>query len=140
MSKLFVVFAVAACHSSPSPTPAPAKGPLTAEAQIAHGKELYVARCAKCHGDTGRGTAKGPAVVGAEAFPLEPRSGAKRDAKFHTAADVFAWTTKNMPEDAPGGLSTEEYLAIFAFDLTANGVKLTHPLDAATAQATVLHP
>ena len=60
--------------------------------------------------------------------------------EFRTAADVFAWASKHMPGDAPGSLSTDQYLAIFAFDLTANGVKLEAPLDAAKAQATVLHP
>ena len=79
-------------------------------------------------------------MVGAEAFPLDPRPGAKRDVQFHTAADIFAWTTKHMPADAPGTLSTDEYLAIFAFDLTANKVELEAPLDGPTAQAIVLHP
>ena len=79
-------------------------------------------------------------VVGKEAFPEKPRPGAKRDVDFHTAADVFAWASKNMPAKAPGSLTTDEYLAIFAFDLTANGVKLDKPLDGPAAQAIVLHP
>jgi cytochrome c len=113
---------------------------LTATAQIDQGKQLYVENCAKCHGDAGQGTDKGPPVVGNEAFPQSPRPGAKRDVEFHTAADVFAWATKHMPGDAPGSLTTEQYLAIFAFDLTANGVKLDQALDGPAAQAIVLHP
>jgi len=100
-----------ACGSSSAPkastSPAPAAG-LTVTAQIDRGKELYVAKCASCHGDGGQGTDKGPPVVGKDAFPLEPRAGAKRDVKFHTAADVFAWATQHMPADAPGTLSTDE--------------------------------
>ncbi len=130
---------VACSHKSSAPPPA-APTPQTADAQIAEGKELYGAKCSRCHGDAGQGTKEGPPVVGAEAFPLDPRPGAKRDVKFHTAADVFAWTTKHMPANAPGSLSTDQYLAIFAFDLTANGIKLEQPLDAAKAQATVLYP
>ena len=53
---------------------------------------------------------------------------------------MFAWTTERMPGDAPGTLETDEYLAIFAFDLTANGVKLSAPLDGPAAAAIVLHP
>jgi hypothetical protein len=53
---------------------------------------------------------------------------------------VFAWTVKHMPDDAPGSLATDQYLAIFAFDLTANGIKLDKPLDGPAAQAVVLHP
>ncbi|HEY4240374.1 MAG TPA: c-type cytochrome [Kofleriaceae bacterium] len=136
-----LLLAAAACHHDAAPTtvtPPAAGGGATA--QIERGKQLYVDKCAKCHGDAGQGTDKGPPVVGKDAFPLEPRAGAKRDAKFHTAADVFAWATVHMPGDAPGTLSTDEYLAIFAFDLTANGVKLDHPLDGPTAQGIVLHP
>jgi polar amino acid transport system substrate-binding protein len=114
--------------------------PKTAQAQIDEGKKLYVANCAKCHGDAGQGTKDAPPVVGKDAFPLDPRPKAKRDAKFHTAADVFTWASKNMPAKKPGTLKTEEMMAIFAFDLTANGIKLDKPLDAAAAQKIVLHP
>ncbi len=130
-----------ACHhneTEPPRSPQPAAGSLAA--QIDQGKQLYGEKCARCHGDAGQGSAKAPPVVGKDAFPEKPRSGAKRDVDFHTAADVFAWTAKNMPGGAPGSLSTDQYLAIFAFDLTANGVKLDKPLDAAAAQAIVLHP
>jgi cytochrome c len=130
--------AVVACHHEPAPQAPAAGGP--ASAQIDRGKQLYVAHCAKCHGDAGQGTAGGPPVVGKDAFPQHPRPGAKRDVEFHTAADVFAWASKNMPEDAPGSVSGDDMLAIFAFDLTANGVSLTKPLDGAAAQAIVLHP
>jgi len=134
-----VVLALAACHHDAAPPAKPA-GP-TVTAQIDQGKQLYVEKCAKCHGDAGQGVAdKGPAVVGKDAFPLEPRTGQKRDAKFHTAADVFTWAIKNMPGDDPASLTTDQYFAIFAFDLTANGIKLDHPLDGPSAQAIVLHP
>ena len=110
------------------------------ESQIAAGKKLYTEKCANCHGDAGQGSKKAPPVVGKDAFPLDPRPGQKRDVKFHTAADVFGWATKHMPPKKPGTLSTDEWLAIFAFDLAANGVKLEQPLDGAKAQAIVLHP
>lgn len=112
------------------------------EAQIERGKKLYVAKCASCHGDAGQGNAaKGvPPVVGKEAFPLKPRAKQKRDVDFHTAADVFGWATKHMPVKNPGSLTTDEYLAIFAFDLTVNHVALEQPLDGAAAAKIVLHP
>ena len=144
ISMLGFVLVVAACHHGSKTPPA---GPPTGggggdalAAQVDQGKALYVANCASCHGDAGQGTDKGPPVVGADAFPLHPRDGAKRDVDFHTAADIFAWATKNMPADNPASLTTDEYLAIFAFDLTANGVALTAPLDGPAAQAIVLHP
>ena len=138
---------IVACGDKPAPQN-PATGETTAAvgdgeavaAQIARGQELYGARCARCHGDGGQGTEKGPKVVGEGAFPLDPRPGAKRNVPFRTAADVFAWASKAMPGDEPGTVSTEDMLAIFAFDLTANGVKLTAPLDGPAAAAIVLHP
>lgn len=141
MRFLPLVILVGCSSSSPKPVAeatAPTSDPVAA--QIAQGKDLYVANCAKCHGDAGQGTKDGPLVVGAEAFPLQPRAGAKRDVPFHTAADVFTWAAANMPGDNPGSLSTEQLLAVFAFDLTANGVTLTAPLDAAAASKIVLHP
>jgi cytochrome c len=135
---LVPVLLIACHHNEPPRGPEPAAGTVTA--QIEQGKQLYVEKCARCHGDAGQGSAKAPPVVGKDAFPEKPRPGAKRDVDFHTAADVFAFASKTMPGGAPGSLSTEQYLAIFAFDLTANGVQLDKPLDAAAAQAIVLHP
>src|SRR5881394_3415011 len=107
MKRLSIVLLVAACSHTPSkpaetttPTTPAAADPVAA--QIEEGKGLYVANCAKCHGDAGQGTKEAPAVVGKDAFPLKAPDGRKRDAEFHTAADVFAWTTKNMPPKNPG--------------------------------------
>jgi mono/diheme cytochrome c family protein len=138
---LLSLFVVGCSKGGPdAKSPEPSGGATTAAAQIEQGKQLYGEKCAKCHGDAGQGTDKAPPVVGKEAFPEKPRAGAKRDVDFHTAADVFAWASKHMPGDAPGSLSTDQYLAIFAFDLTANGITLDKPLDGPAAQAIVLHP
>ncbi len=143
MNRLTIVsvLVLAACGSKPAPTtsPAPAADDRVA-VQIEAGKQLYVEHCAACHGASGEGSDQAPAVVGKDAFPRVPRPGAKRQTEFRTAADVFAFASANMPPTAPGSLTTEQYLAIFAFDLTANGVTLTAPLDAAAAAAIVLHP
>ena len=121
-----------------APAPPPPADPLAL--QLDRGKILYGIHCSRCHGEQGEGDTKTPPVIGKAAFPLDARTGYNRDVKFHTAADVFWWATKEMPGDDPGSLKLEEYLAIFAFDLTANGIKLERPLDAVTAQQIVLHP
>jgi mono/diheme cytochrome c family protein len=131
---------VLGCHRTEPAPRVPEPATRTATAQIEQGKQAYVEHCAKCHGNAGQGSDKGPPVVGKDALPLQPRAGAKRNVAFHTAADVFAWASKHMPGDAPGSLSTDQVLAIFAFDLTANGIALDKPLDGPTAQAIVLHP
>jgi mono/diheme cytochrome c family protein len=140
MTKLYVVPAVLALGLVGLVAAPALTAPTTAAAQIESGKKLYTEKCSKCHGDAGQGTKDGPAVVGKDAFPLDPKPKAKRDVKFHTAADVFAWASKHMPANKPGTVSTDDMLAIFAFDLTANGVKLDKPLDGPAAAKIVLHP
>jgi hypothetical protein len=72
-------------------------------------------------------------LVGSGALPREPRQGAKRDVTFSTALDVFTWVKGHMPPKAPGSLADDEYVAILAFALKANGVALEQPLDGARA-------
>jgi len=122
--------------------PASAQDPAAAAAeQVARGQASYGKHCARCHGDAGQGTKKAPAVVGKEALPLDPRPGAKvRKTQFKTAKDVADFVVANMPGDKPGSLKADEYFAILAFDLKANGVDLKQPVDATTAAAITLHP
>jgi mono/diheme cytochrome c family protein len=116
--------------------------PGAAGDQIALGAKLYGQSCASCHGNGGEGGKDAPAVVGMTALPLDPPAGAKhRTTQFHTGADVFAFVKANMPANAPGSLSDEEYAAILAFDLKANGVDMTGKhVDTASAASFVLHP
>ena len=135
---------VACSSSSSAPAPVPkAAEPVHDEAvtaQVERGKRLFADRCSDCHGDAGQGTDDGPALVGATALPTQPRAGAKRTVLFRTAADVFAFASRNMPADDRASLTADEYLAICAYALTANGATLDRPLDQTGAQAIVLHP
>jgi cytochrome c len=150
MKILACILFVAACggaqsQTDPQPQPQPQPDPQPAaptnEELIAKGGELYGTHCAKCHGDAGQGTDKAPAVVGQGALPKEPRSGSKRTVQFVTAYDVGVYAMEKMPGDAPGTLKPEEYLAILAFDLNANGVELGDtPLSVEGLEAIVLHP
>ncbi|MCE9573370.1 MAG: hypothetical protein K8W52_09450, partial [Deltaproteobacteria bacterium] len=64
-----------------------------------------------------------------------------RDVPFVTAADVGGWAAAHMPGDAPGTLPIDDYVAILAFDLHANGVDLgAAPFSLDRAGAIVLHP
>lgn len=122
---------------------APARGQDAAAAaeQATKGGALYGKHCARCHGDAGQGTKKAPPVVGAAALPKDPPAGAKvRKTQFRTAKDVAEFVVTNMPGDKPGSLKPEEYFAILAFDLKANGVDLKQPVDATSAAAITLHP
>jgi cytochrome c len=111
------------------------------DAQVAEGAKLYAKHCAKCHGKAGEGTKKAPPVVGKDALPLDPPSGAKtRKNQFHTAQDVAEFVSTKMPANKPGSLKPDEYSAILAFDLKANGVDVSNQkIDATTAAAIKLH-
>ena len=112
------------------------------EAQIAQGAKLFAKNCAKCHGKAGEGTKKAPPVVGKDALPLDPRPEAKvRKTQFHTAQDVAEFVSTKMPANKPGSLKPDEYYAILAFDLDANGVAdaKTKKIDATTAAEIKLH-
>jgi cytochrome c len=110
--------------------------------QAADGAKLFADNCASCHGDKGEGGKKAPPLVGKSALPLDPPTGAKlRKVQFKTAKDVLAFISEKMPLKKPGSLKPEEYAAILAFDLKANGVDVTNKkIDAASAEKIVLHP
>lgn len=122
-----------ACAGSSGSSAAPAGqgGPVDPEpqsftAQVELGHKLYGEACASCHGAAGEG-GRAPRVVGlAEgALPLDPPEGAKkRTSQFVTVADVGTFVIETMPPGRPGKFTTEQYLAILAFDLKANGIDL----------------
>jgi S-disulfanyl-L-cysteine oxidoreductase SoxD len=112
---------------APAASVEPSAAPANFTEQVALGQKLYGAQCAGCHGNSGEGTKDGPAVVGLDkgALPLAPAATAKhRKTEFKTVADIAEFVVKTMPPKAPGSLSAEEYYAILAFDLKANGIDL----------------
>src|SRR5688572_25488708 len=68
-----------------------------------------------------------PRTLPQPAIRSRPRSRA-------TVYDVGDFVMKSMPPGKGGSLSPEEYLAILAFDLSANGIKLDAPLDVEKAK------
>ena len=117
--------AAVGCGGGAAETPPAAAGGAGGD-QVAQGQALYTEHCASCHGASGEGNGKAPAVVGISkgALPLDPRPGSKRSVQFKTVAEVAGWVKADMPPDAPGSLTDPQYFAILAFDLKANGVDL----------------
>jgi mono/diheme cytochrome c family protein len=141
LASVITMGAIAACGGAAPEPGTPSSGTASVDEQVAAGAKLYAASCAGCHGSGGEGSAKVPAVVGKSALPLDPQPPSQaRRTKFHTAADVFEFVKANMPPGKPGSLTDEEYAAIMAFDLKANGVDLGgKKVDATTAKGVVLH-
>jgi cytochrome c len=114
---------------SPAGEPATeAASPATFAEQVARGQQVYGAKCGGCHGSSGEGKpGGGPPVVGLDrgALPLAPPPTAKyRKTEFKTVADIADFVVQTMPPNAPGSLSADDYYAVLAFDLKANGIDL----------------
>lgn len=131
-----------ASSQPPSPGVTVANSAALVAFQFEHGQQVYGNHCAGCHGEAGKGTEDGPALVGPQALPLQPRPGSQRPGVFHTAMDIAAFATKTMPPDAGDRmqLTEQDYWAVLAFALTANGIKLSEPVGPNNAAQIVLHP
>ncbi len=127
-----------ACRSGPGG----GSSPDAFQAQVAAGARVYAAHCAECHGASGGGTDRAPALVGAGALPKSPRDWQDREGEFRTALDVAVFATRNMPPRASdrAKLATEDYWAVLAFALSANGVQLEEAVGPDNAGDVVLHP
>lgn len=82
----------------------------------AAGAEIYAARCAACHGETG---VEGPVMP-----PVGPNEVWAKPAGRHWphATTLFDYIRRAMPFDAPKSLSDDEVYALAAFILSRNGV------------------
>ncbi len=110
-----------------------AAAPSFDRAQVAHGKRLYAANCAKCHGADMQGVTA-PALSGAAFAPASN--------SHLTIGGIYNYMATNMPADRPGKLKDSEYADLMAFLLNKNGYptsgsKLT--ADAARASTTPLN-
>jgi mono/diheme cytochrome c family protein len=127
---LALAAAVGCATTQPNTTAEPSGAPQTFADQVAAGQALYGKNCAECHGAAGQGDTA-PRVVGLKegALPLEPPADRKfRKTRFVTVADVAEFAVANMPPKKGGSLTADEYWAILAFDLHANGIDLDKKL------------
>jgi cytochrome c len=122
--------AAAGCATTQPTTAEPSSAPQTFADQVAAGQILYGKNCAECHGAAGQGDTA-PRLVGLKegALPLDPPADRKfRKTPFVTVADVADFAVHNMPPKKGGSLTADEYWAILAFDLHANGIDLDKKL------------
>ena len=90
----------------------------------ADGAPIYAARCASCHGKTGK---EGPndVLVGripGDAFPFarDPRAPKTIGSYWPYATTVFDYVRRAMPPDAPGSLKDNEVYGLVAYLLFLN--------------------
>ena len=90
----------------------------------ADGAPIYAARCASCHGRTGK---EGPndVLVGrlpGDAFPFakDPRAPKTIGSYWPYATTVFDYIRRAMPPDKPGSLRDDEVYGLVAYLLSLN--------------------
>lgn len=90
----------------------------------ADGAPIYAARCASCHGKTGK---EGPndVLVGrlpGDAFPFakDPRAPKTIGSYWPYATTVFDYIRRAMPPDKPGSLRDDEVYGLVAYLLSLN--------------------
>jgi len=141
-----LVFGLASCKSEHAAAAKDEPAFTSAKAQIDHGATVFANNCAKCHGSSGEGGTtpnggKAPPLVGTDALPLKRPDAKFRTGEFRTAMDIAAFVTKNMPPsaEARAKLTEKDYWAVLAFDLNANGVKLSEPAGPHNAAGIKIH-
>src|SRR2546421_8737465 len=85
----------------------------------AQGAKLYAEKCSACHGDNGRGTEFGSAVVGGP--PRATLDGGKTIRNYWPyATTLFDYVRRAMPFTQPNSLTSEEVYALTAYILAIN--------------------
>jgi mono/diheme cytochrome c family protein len=82
-------------------------------AQADHGARVFSNQCAQCHGAELQGQS-GPALAGSS-------FGGVLQYSSMSGKQLFDFISTQMPKDAPGSLSTQQYLDVLAFILSKNG-------------------
>jgi mono/diheme cytochrome c family protein len=70
----------------------------TADA-VMHGRQVYLAQCVVCHGETGHGDGPGAGIL-----PIKPADLTAPHTEDHTAGDMFWWISNGMPSGAMPGV------------------------------------
>jgi mono/diheme cytochrome c family protein len=110
----------------------------------ADGAPIYAARCAACHGKTGK---EGPndTLVGrlpgdAFTFAKDPRAPKTIGSYWPYATTIFDYVRRAMPPDAPGSLKDNEVYGLVAYLLTLNELIPADAVIDATSLAKVKMP
>src|ERR1019366_3976614 len=88
---------------------------------VAAGREIFAARCSKCHGEKAEG-AVGPTLVGGQGTLATAKPLKTVGSYWPYATTVWAYINRGMPFDQPGLLKPPEVYAVVAYILNINGI------------------
>jgi S-disulfanyl-L-cysteine oxidoreductase SoxD len=88
---------------------------------VAHGKQIFAAKCAACHGANGEGGIGDPLVGGTSTLTsAKPRKTV--GSYWPYATTLFDYIRRAMPYNAPQSLSADEVYAVSAYLLYLNKI------------------
>jgi cytochrome c len=85
------------------------------------GRDIYLQKCASCHGADGEG-AVGDRLVGGQGTLATAKPVRTVGSYWPYAPTLFDYIRRAMPQNAPQSLSNEEVYAVSAYVLTLNGL------------------
>jgi len=87
----------------------------------AAGREIFAAKCSKCHGEKAQGDV-GPALVGGQGTLNTAKPLKTVGSYWPYATTVWDYVNRAMPFDQPGLLKPPEVYAVVAYILNLNGI------------------
>ena len=93
----------------------------TGTGTVADGSKVYAAKCAACHGKTGK---EGPndVLVGGQGSLSTAKPVKTIGSYWPYATTVWDYINRSMPFDKPGSLSADDVYAVTAYLLSLNGI------------------
>jgi mono/diheme cytochrome c family protein len=88
---------------------------------VAAGREVFAARCSKCHGEKAEGVV-GPTLVGGQGTLATAKPLKTVGSYWPYATTVWDYINRAMPFDQPGLLKPPEVYAVVAYILNLNGI------------------
>ncbi|MBR2536456.1 MAG: cytochrome c [Hyphomicrobium sp.] len=104
------------------------------------GRELYVERCAHCHGEKLEGIheAAGPALIGGRGTLTSDKPLQTVESYWPYASTLYDYIWRAMPFDNPGSLTTDEVYSLVSYILNEGNVIKSEELDAESLSKVVM--
>jgi len=88
---------------------------------VAEGREVFAAKCSRCHGEKAGGDV-GPALVGGQGTLATAKPVKTVGSFWPYATTVWDYVNRAMPFDQPGLLTPPQVYAVVAYILNLNGI------------------
>ena len=89
---------------------------------VKQGEEIYLARCASCHGEFGQGAGRWPALAGGQGSLNADRPNKTIGSFWPQLAPLWDYTRRTMPWGNARSLTADETYAVVAFLLNLNDI------------------